>query len=132
MNDRDRLAATLAELHVLAERRTLAVIARLKGETDTPRTREAFWIAIEAARGSLVGETVTLKGLSAMAAGTVSAPTLSRAVDDLERLGWVTSRPDTRDPRVLVIEPTERTLDLLRDRAEDGVAAFRSVLNRAR
>lgn len=131
MPDRDRQAALLAELHVLAERRSLDVIARLRSTADTPRVREAFWIAMEAAHGHYRGEPTTLKALSAMAAGTVSAPTLSRAVDDLERLGWVTSRPDTRDPRVLVIEPTERALDLLRERAEDGVAAFRAVLGRA-
>lgn len=128
----DRVPLTAKEIaagqwHRVAILRQSASIKEFRNTPDHARATEAYWIVVEACLAHLEGRILTQKDLAAVARGTASAATISRAVQDLDERGFVVIRVSEADARVRIIEPSVRALELYMSRAESSWQASWSI-----
>lgn len=103
-------ALAVGRLHRKAMHRRMAVIRRFRDQAHMPRALEAYWVVLAAMVARLEGRPLTQKDLAASGTGAISAATISRAVNDVERHGWIVTAASGTDSRSQVIEPTPRAL----------------------
>ncbi len=120
-------AIAIGRWHQEALIRRGVIIRQFRGLHEIPRALEGFWIVLEACLAHLEGRSLTQKDLAARATGTASPATISRAVQDIEEEGWITTRASNTDTRVQVIELTPMALEFYLSRVEDAWTAFWSI-----
>ncbi len=124
-------AIAIGHWHREALSRRAAIVREFRQLRDVPRALEGFWIVMEACLAHLEGEIVTQKDLAALATGTASPATISRAVQDMEDKGWIVTRPSGTDARVRIIEVTPRALEYYMSKVEASWDAFWSIAETA-
>jgi hypothetical protein len=117
--------------HQCAMLRRAAAVKEYRRRDDNTRSQEAYWIVIEACLAHLEGRTLTQKGLTAQAIGTMSTATVSRAIQTLEERGFVVTRVCETDARVRIIEPSQHALEIYMSRVEGSWQAFWSIAEAA-
>ncbi len=124
-------AIAIGRWHQQALVRRAAIIREFRQLHEVPRALEGFWIVIEASLAHFEGRTLTQKDLAARATGTASAATISRAIQDIEREGWIVTRVSDTDARVRLIELTPRAEQYYLSRVEASWQAFWSIAETA-
>ena len=124
-------AIAIGHWHREALSRRAAIVREFRQLRDVPRALEGFWIVMEACLAHLEGEIVTQKDLAALATGTASPATISRAIQDMEDKGWIVTRPSGTDARVRIIEVTPRALEYYMSKVEASWDAFWSIAETA-
>lgn len=115
--------------HAGMMRRQFALLA--SGRVPVVRGLEMIWCFLEAVLAAQRGARLTQKDLYALCSGAMSMATLSRAVADGVKRGYLAQRPAPEDSRVKLIEPTARGLHDLEKDAPGALAALRATLSGA-
>jgi hypothetical protein len=121
-------ARLLAEAHVRLMRRAFALTQSVSDTPGSALKIEGFWASMEIHAAWLRGEPITAKDLHALCAGLISAPTLSRALRESARQGWITAVASSADRRVKHLLPTAKAISLLLARAPEGAAVLRELV----
>ena len=124
-------AIAIGHWHREALSRRAAVIREFRQLRDVPRALEGFWIVMEACLAHFEGQIVTQKDLAALATGTASPATVSRAIQDMEDEGWIVTRPSDTDARVRIVEVTPRAMEYYLSKVEASWDAFWSIAETA-
>lgn len=124
-------AIAVGQWHREALARRGSIIREFRSLRDIPRALEGFWIVLEAAMAHFEERTITQKDLAAMATGTASPATISRAIQDMETEGWIVTRPSETDARVRIVEITPRATEYYLARVEAAWEAFWSITETA-
>ena len=124
-------ARALGRIHLRALARQWDIIRMFRGRRDIRRALEGFWIAQEALVAHFEARTLTQKDLTALAEGTASAATISRAIADIEQEGWIRTVPTPGDHRVRTIQVTEQALGFYLKRVDPGWDDFWSIIEAA-
>lgn len=124
-------AIAVGHWHREALERRAVVIREFRQLRDMPRALEGFWIVTEACLAHFEERVITQKDLAALATGTVSPATISRAIQDIEGKGWIVTRPSGTDARVRIIEITPRAKDYYLSKVDASWDAFWSIAETA-
>jgi hypothetical protein len=128
---REARAIAVGHWHREALLRRSAVIRELRQLRDIRRAQEGFWILMEACLAHFEGRIVTQKDLAALATGTASPATISRAIQDIEDEGWIVTRPSSTDARVRIIEITPRAREYYLSKVDASWDTFWSIAETA-
>ena len=124
-------AIAIGHWHREALARRAAVIREFRTLRDIPRALEGFWIVMEACLAHFEDRVMTQKDLAALATGTASPATISRAIQDIEGQGWIVTRPSNTDARVRIIEITPRAKEYYLSKVDASWDAFWSIAETA-
>ena len=117
-------AIAIGHWHRESMARRAAVIHEFRQMRNTPRAQEGLWIVMEVCLAHFEDRVMTQKDLAALATGTVSPATISRAIQDVEEQGWIVTRPSDTDARVRIVEATPRAMAYYLSKVDASWDAF--------
>ncbi len=115
-NNSDHIAGL--ELEAAALRRAFTGAETIRELFGPARALVAYWVALEVAASHAREETISQKQLAAVAHRIWSQATISRAIRDLTRTGFLTTRPNPQDGRSPLLEVPKDVQDAFRVRGE--------------
>lgn len=106
------------ELEAAALRRALIGAETIRDLFGPARALVAYWIALEVAASHAREETISQKQLAAVAHRIWSQATISRAIRDLTRTGFLTTKPNPQDGRSPLLKLPKEAQEDFRIRGE--------------